>query len=277
MVVLVLGLITIFRVRAKSQGRRVTNTSHKHQILISDSTGTDYTIHCLGGFKVYNSKREDITHKLSPKRRELLICLILFTLREGGITSKKMGQILWPGFSPARVKNNRSTQIKEIRSIFKDLPNIEIEYSDKKWKLKMDNVNTLDLLELQYMVPNLFKHTQHGVDTIDDVKKLLAIVNLGVLFPNLDADWIDPFKARYDVSILEILSSYLERNDLEGDFLIEIIDAILVIDPLHEDAVKTKIEVLIRQGKHMSAQKVIEQFKKLYEQFYGEPYLKELF
>ena len=274
-VVLIFVLFMIF-MRAKSRVRKTANAPQKHSVIISDSIGTDYTIHCLGGFKVYNSKREDITHKLSPKRRELLLCLILFTLREGGITSKKMGQILWPGFSPARVKNNRSTQIKEIRSIFNDQPDIEIVYSDKKWRLKTDGINTLDLFKLQYMVPNLFRYNQHGVNTVEDVKKLLSIVNLGVLLPNFDVDWVDPFKARYDSFILEILTPYLEKNDVEDDFLIEIIDAILVIDPLHEDAVKTKIEVLIRQGKHMSAQKVTEQFKKLYEQFYREPYLKEL-
>ncbi|WP_242203672.1 LamG-like jellyroll fold domain-containing protein [Aestuariivivens insulae] len=274
--VFILILIIVIGAKAKTKKRKSSNAPKKRPIIIGEAIETQYTIQCLGGFKVYNSKREDITHKFSPKRRELLLCLILYTLQEGGITSKKMGQMLWPGFSPARVKNNRSTQIKEIRSIFNDQPHIEIVYSDKKWRLKIEGTNVLDILELQYMVPNLFSYKQHGTKTIGDLKKILSIVKVGVLLPNFDAEWIDPFKARYDSFILEILTPYLDENDFEDDFLIEIIDAILVIDPLHENAVKAKIEILIRQGKHMSAQKVTEHFKRLYEQFYKEPYIKEL-
>ncbi|MBJ6369779.1 LamG domain-containing protein [Snuella sedimenti] len=279
---IVLGIVVCFLIvflsvknRKRASPRRVIKYNKIELELSTGVLATHYTIQCLGGFKVLNSKREDITHKFSPKRRELLLCLILYTLREGGITSKKMGQILWPGFSSARVKNNRSTQIKEIRKVFVEEPDLEIVYSDKKWKLEIGKSSAIDLFELQKNLPNLFNSKQ-DVNVLGDIHNILPIVNSGVLLPNFDVDWIDPFKARYDSFILEILTPYLSKNNLDDTYLIEIIDAILIIDPLHEDAVKSKIEILIRQGKHMSAQKVTEHFKRLYEQFYEEPYLKEL-
>ncbi|MBD0832513.1 LamG domain-containing protein [Aestuariibaculum sediminum] len=235
----------------------------------------NYSIVCLGGFRVTNSVGENITHKFSPKRTELLLCLILFTLKEDGITSKKMGEVLWPGFSAAQAKNNRSTQIKEIRNIFKELKGISVVYEDKKWKIFADEPYRIDLFHLKKLLPNLFSYNKKEHE-MGDIWECLSILKHGQLLPNFNMDWIDIFKSKFDNFILEYLTPFLVNEKINDDKKMELCEVILIIDALHEEAVNIKVNLLIKQGKHMSAQKVSEHFYKLYEQYYGEPYSRKV-
>ena len=242
------------------------------------TTDVVYNIQLLGGFKIFNKEREDITHKFSPKRKELLLLLILFSLKEGGITSKKMGELLWPSFSPSSVKNNRSTQIKEIRKVLDEYAmDISIVYADKKWKIRLGEGIHMDVKSLNEYISFLFK-TKKSELPLDRLVSVVNIVDSGPLLPNIEMEWIDDFKSRYDNSILEILTPYLDqyKSRIADELLFDLCNAVLVIDPLHESAVKTKIELLIKQGKHMSAKKVAENFMRLYLSFYKEEYTSNL-
>ncbi|MCX2681305.1 hypothetical protein OOZ15_15235 [Galbibacter sp. EGI 63066] len=247
--------------------------ARKKKIKYHNVTSTNYHIQLLGGFVLKSlTKMEDVSHHLSPKRKELFILLLLFTIKDGGISSKKMGEILWPNFSPASMKNNRSTQIKELRKVFgRKLP-MNIVFSDKKWQMEIpENIKT-DIVALKALIPGLFLNKSCEIDRANLVK-ITHLVRKGPFLPQMDFEWLDSFKADYGNTILDVLTPYVEtKNKLGSDVLLNIIEAILVIDPLYEPAVKKKIQLFIEDGKHASAQKIMKSYKKLYESFYKESY-----
>lgn len=226
----------------------------------------------LNGFKILNNKGKDITHQFSPKRRELLILILLYTIKEGGISSRKMSEILWPGFPAKSQKNNRSTQIKEIRKILENQVPVEIIFIDKKWQVETSASVKIDIFSLEEFIPGFLSASKPKTVEKETILNFSRIVSRGPLLPQLEMEWLDKIKSDYNNSILDLLTPYIEDpGAFSNSECMEIIDAVLVIDPLYEVAVRKKVDCLLKDGKHMSAKKVVEDYKKLYESFYGEP------
>ncbi len=227
------------------------------------------SITVLNGFKVWNHNGEDITYKFSPRRRELLILILLFTIRDGGITSKKLSDILWPGFTPKNKKNNRSTQIKEIRKIFNEQVSAEIIFEDKKWQLQISESASIDVFSLDTILPDFLASKKASLSETE-VTDFARVVSRGALLPQVEEEWLDAIKSEYNSRVLDLLTPFLENELLNNSEKLEIIEAILAVDPLFETAVKKKVSCLLRDGKYGSAKKVVENYKKLYESYYNE-------
>lgn len=273
-VIILLGILVVLVIKkkAKKKIKPVQGTSST----VTSQPG--YHINILGGFKVFNQDYEDITHRFSPKRKELFLLLLLYTTKDKGISSKKMAEVLWPSFSAGNAKNNRSTQVKELRNILEGQLEVGISYTDKKWKLVLGPSVSSDVVDLYQYVGNVFSSKKSTVPE-ENIARIVAIVNQGVLLPNIELEWLDEFKSKYGNAILDVLSPYLEdekREVLSKTMLFDLVNAVLTIDPLHEEAVKLKIELLVKDGKHMSAKKTAENFHKLYKVFYKEAYTRNL-
>ncbi|MGY5851163.1 LamG domain-containing protein [Salegentibacter sp. F14] len=225
----------------------------------------------LNGFKVWNNRGEDMTYKFSPKRKELIILILIYTIKEGGISSKKMSEILWPGFTSQSKKNNRSTQIKEIRKIFEDNLSIEIGFKDKKWQILKGPEVSIDIFKLQELAPHFLSAEPTELKNKPSLLEFSRIVARGPLLPQMEYEWLDQLKSEYNNAILDLLTPHLESSpNYSTSELLDIINAILVIDPLFETAIKRKVECLLKEGRHMSARKVIENYKRQYEILYNE-------
>ncbi|PRX43092.1 LamG domain-containing protein [Salegentibacter salegens] len=227
------------------------------------------SINLLNGFTVWNLKGEDITSKFSPKRKELLILILLFTLKEDGITSKKLSDFLWPGFPSNNKKNNRSTQIKELRNIFFNQVDAKIIFSDKKWQLHSKGALIVDVFLLNNAFPGFWSSKKEVLSEIEALD-LARIVSKGALLPQLELEWLDNIKAEYSSRVLDLLNPFLENETLNSTEKLEIIEAILVIDPLFETAIRKKVTFLLAEKKYGSAKKTVENYKKLYERYYNE-------
>ncbi|WP_339655035.1 hypothetical protein [uncultured Salegentibacter sp.] len=59
----------------------------------------------------------------------------------------------------------------------------------------------------------------------------------------VEVKWLDAIKPEYDFSVLDLLTPFLENEILDNSKKIEIIEAILVVDPLFEPAVREKFPV----------------------------------
>ena len=217
---------------------------------------------------MWNLNGEDITSKFSPKRRELLTLILLFTLKDNGITSKKLSDILWPGFPSENKKNNRSTQIKELRKILEKQLEAEIIFSEKKWQLKITENGKIDVFTLNKILPGFWSSEKKIISEIQAVE-FARIVSKGPLLPQVEVEWLDAIKAEYNTRVLNLLSPFLDNEILNSNEKIEVIEAILVVDPLFEPAVRKKVSCLLQQEKYGSAKKTVENYKKLYETYYN--------
>lgn len=267
--ILMVGGLILFKRKSKKPEIKSSETPQRQEKEIIPREFCHNSITLLNGFNVWNEKGEDITSRFSPKRRELLILILLFTIKDGGITSKKLSDILWPGFTPKNKKNNRSTQIKEIRKILKDQISAEVIFSDKKWQFQMTGTGKVDVLELNTILPN-FWVSKKIKPTNTEALDFARIISRGALLPQIEEEWLDNLKAEYNSRVLDLLSPFLEEDSFTNAEKLEIIEAILVVDPLFELAVKKKISCLLQEGKFGSAKKVVESFKKLYESYYNE-------
>ena len=72
--------------------------------------------------------------------------------------------------------------------------------------------------------------------------------------------------------IIDKLSFYLNRNSIDSDseLLIQLADAILIFDTMHEEAISIKCKVLTALGKHSLAKEIYEKFAKEYHTLYDE-------
>ncbi|MDN5201045.1 hypothetical protein QQ008_06725 [Fulvivirgaceae bacterium BMA10] len=236
------------------------------------ASGTSLTL--FGGFKLMNSRGEDLTPQFSPRRKELFTLILLNSIKDAGITSNKMAQILWPGHTQESVKNNRSTLMHRIREILSDNTGISIDYTDKKWKVSWNEDVHVDLAQYYQLTPFISRTDQNGIKKKHDaLKTILAILNNGQFLPAMDLEWLDTPKSALHDEILDLLLPLL-GSDLFGDepeIQLEISDALLLVDPLSEPAIETKIKVLVTQGKHALAKETLDHYQKVYQSTYGEP------
>lgn len=267
-----LGVVVFTRKKRNPQAPRSAPTGlnpEKEEALVQ--VQTNY-IGLLGGFKILNKSGQDISHQFSPKRRELLVLVILYTLREEGITSKELSDLLWPGFSTQNKKNNRSTQVKEIRKLLEDQVDGTIVFEDKKWRFEAGKGFHMDLMQMEQLMPGLFSNRKVAPADVQTAVALARLAGGGSLLPELEEEWLDAIKADFNTRLLDLLTPYIDKPDLlTPEEQHDLIEGILVVDPLFDVAIKQKVLLLRSQGKYGSAKKVIENYKKLYHSYYGEP------
>lgn len=228
------------------------------------------SIQLLEEFKLTDKEGNDITFRLSPKRKELLVLLILYTLKEGGISSRKMGHILWPGFSSESAKNNRSTHIKEIRNLLQEKLDVYIVYSNKVWYLEVGEAVDIDIYEIDKGI-SVFSGLKREIPEKEKFLEWARLVSRGPLLPQTELEWMDNFKSDYGNAVLDVLVPCMEQPHVFSDEeMLQLIRAILTIDPLFERAVRSKVNILMKAGKHTLARKTTDHYKRLYENFYGE-------
>ena len=63
-----------------------------------------------------------------------VFCLILQYSAEGGITSQRLSNVLWPGRPAANVKNSRGVTINNLRKALGELDGIELIYEKGRFK-----------------------------------------------------------------------------------------------------------------------------------------------
>ncbi|WP_020528141.1 LamG domain-containing protein [Flexithrix dorotheae] len=227
----------------------------------------------FGGFKLINKNGKELTALFSPKRRELFVLLLLFTIKNKGITSKKMSDILWAGHSFEGAKNNRSTQIKRLREILAQNTGISITYDDKLWKIIFEKNVYCDLADYWEAKANYLQQPQPEIRK-NILKAMLEIPQVGLLSPNMQYDWLDKFKSQLTEELLEILIPTLNENQLglNKTDLLKLTNIIFTLDPLNEAALEHKIRLLIEEGKHTLAKTTFEQYEHLYFKYYNEKF-----
>lgn len=233
-------------------------------------------VYLFGGFKLINKDGKDLSPLFSPKRKELFVLILLYTFRKNGISSKQMSDILWEGHSFESAKNNRSTQVKRIREILTEHADVSIEYDQKNWKVILSDGLYWDFSDY-YHFKNELKKSLDAQTMASNVIDLLDIINQGILLPNMHYEWLDPIKGQLSEEIIETLTQLLEDRyeDLDATIKLKLTNAIFSLDPLNEQALRFKIEILISEGKHTLAKNAYNQFNSAYEQFYGEQFDQE--
>ena len=287
-VLCIIGLYYWIRNRKTEQPQEVVTQKEKEQdipsrviiekaVAVEDREETpmvDFNLRLFGGFQLKNRNGEDLTNRFSPKRKQLLMLILLYSLYKGkGVTSKKLTDCLWAGHSAQSAKNNRSTNIQRLRDILNEDSGIQVEYADKHWRLVIADWVECDFMHYQLLKDKLRSGLAKGVVEREVVEQFFNVISAGPLLPNMEYEWMDYFQNEINEEVLDILQSLAEmKEDMYAD---KVADALFLFDPINEQALALKIQLLNKQGKKKLALDVFEHFQRTYINFYGEEYTRD--
>lgn len=236
---------------------------------VAEDTGTP-GIFLIGGFRVTSAGNKDITSSFSQQLRQLLCLLILYTESKGGISSGELKDALWFDKSDDSYRNNRGVYFRRLRLLLEPVsPGLRIQSDNGLWRIECDEA-----------MCDYFRNMRILDDSScggDKVSGLVAVARQGTLLPDIQAEWLDPFKSLYDSRILEKLCEFRDNPAIMGNpkRLIEIADAILGFDSLDEVTVKAKCKALMELRKFGLAKEVFDKFSKEYAALMGEEYSQQ--
>lgn len=222
-------------------------------------------INLFGDFRVM-AENKDISRQFPSKIKQLFIMLICFP---EGISIHKMTALIWPGMPADKAVNNRSSIIKNLKTVLAGVSGITLEYSNKEWKMVFDKSVYCDLYEFNKLVPYLSATKDTNL-----ISHICSFVERGLFLQDMDAEWLDEIKEKMVGEIIESFSALLINSDTSWNpnLLLQISECILIFDEVNEFAIKTKVATLISQQKNSVAKISFDNFVKKYQLFYNEEY-----
>lgn len=223
------------------------------------------SIYLFGGFQVIDKKGQDISGEFSPLIKQLFLIILLHTLKNGkGISSLKLRESLWFDKTEESAKNNRGVYLSKLRQIFEQVGVIHIiRNQNSYWLVEFGNDIYCDYYESLILMERLKdKNNRTG----KDIKRLFSIIASGELLPNIQIDWIDPFKANFLNELLDLFLDIIQQPglDITPQEYIDLANSILIHDSLNEEALRLKCSILVDMGKIGLAQKTYNSFVKEY-------------
>lgn len=231
---------------------------HKGQILL------------FGGFQFLNAQGQNITNQFTPLLKEMFLYLLLHSIKWGkGVNSAQLNEMFWFDKTTNSARNNRSVNITKLKSIFEQLPSIEITKDTGNWKIIFDpNFVYVDYYEFQKLTT-----TKKTLNT-EQINTLTEIINRGSFLLNTEYEWLDDFKGEISNKVIDSYLAYSKKltiND-NADEIVEIADNIFKFDSVDEIAMSLKCRALVHLGKHTLAKSTYEKFAKDYQRLYSEEY-----
>ena len=271
-----LGLFFVYRWRGRSKKDQTIDLRNKAEQLLDEEydpiigikpfniVKQKQSIVLFGGFQVMDEHSEDITGEFTPMLKQLFLLILLYTLKDGkGISSVKLREILWFDKTEESAKNNRGVSLSKLRSIFEKIGDISINSKNSYWTLQFDEAIYCDYYETQILIDRLYQNID-----LRDLERLLSIVSVGEMLPNLQVEWVDGFKSDFSNKLIDLLLHIVDKSPeyaLDQTMLINIADAIFVHDSLNEDALRIKCRILVQMGKNGLAQRTYHSFTKEYQ------------
>lgn len=223
-------------------------------------------IYLLGTFRVIDKSGEDITSLFTPTMKQLLVLLILYTGgRKTGISGQKMIQLLWSDKIEESAKNSRNVYLSKMRNLLDKIGDMQLSGNQSAWSIEFGEKACCDYQEAL----NLFQSPKRLRE--QDIQ-LLKVLLHGVILPDMDTEWTEPFKSSFTDSTINLLCEWLESDQWTDDIKLKMTDLLFQYDPVNEVAMRAKCHILYRQGKKGPAKVVFDKFCKEYVEYLGSNY-----
>ncbi|AFK03185.1 response regulator receiver and SARP domain protein [Emticicia oligotrophica DSM 17448] len=224
----------------------------------------------FGGFQFINDKETDLTNMFTPLLREMFLYILLHSVRwNKGVNSQQLNELLWFDKSVDSARNNRSVNITKLKTIFEQMPSIQINKDTGNWMISFEPEKVcLDYFEFLKLT-NSKKTINHK-----QINQLTEIINRGGFLTNLEYEWLDDFKGEISNKVIDTYLAYSKQLDVDihAEEMVEIADNIFKFDSVDETAMMMKCRALVQLGKHSLAKTSYEKFAKDYKRLYSEEY-----
>ena len=227
-------------------------------------------IQVFGKFRLMDTLGMNRITALSPKIRELLLVLLLYSQKyEEGISTEELTIVLWNGFDSKKATNNRNVSIHKLRMTLKEMTGVELVFENNFWKINLDN----DRVHFDY--PLCFAYLKKLDNPVNHTPAILAafyaVISKGKLLPEDQYSWLDTFKERLDTEIIEGINFIVEKNqeNFSKEELINWIDLLMLFDPINEDMIEMVMKILTD---NKLARHYYNKFSHEYKLYYGEKF-----
>lgn len=249
----------LYRVRRK-QRQQIEHNKMKDVVM---PTQRPNAIYLFGNFAAFDRKNRDVSYMFTDRLRELT-CLLLWYHKQGGISSKRLGTILW-GDKPAdKIKNSRSVIMNHLRKVLEEFDGIELEYGNGRYYFVISQPFYCDYLDCSHQV---FTETctEEG---------LLGILRRGKFLQPLNMPSLDQFKSETERILTPVIQRMIKRTyaNSELKLTLYLVEAMLQIDPYHVESFTYQMKSLNRLGKGYEAQEASRVFHQEYIRAFGEDF-----
>lgn len=223
----------------------------------------------FGEFQVLDKNGNVLTHLFSPLLKEMFLLITIHTLWSGkGVSTGKLYEILWADKSDRDARNNRSVNMVKLKGIFEKVGNISVVKEEHQWRVNYDPESVE--VDLGVFMTLINQATLQPAE----LQTLIGIIREGGFLFRTDYFWLEDIKSNLTSRALDVLQVQLEQliTTVTPELIIETANTILILDPLHEAALKAKCTAMIRQGRPSLAKAAYEKFFKDYSHMYGEKF-----
>ncbi len=230
-------------------------------------------ISLLGTFNVRDKDGNDMAASFTPRLKDLLILLVLYTEKsEQGILTKKATDLLWFDKEEGAARNNRNVTLRKLRVLLESVGDVEIVSNNGFLCINWGKDVFCDYRAVLAYIRQFNKKGEEPNREL--LNRILEILLYGPLLSNTVVDWLDEFKDTYSSLSIDLLKSLLdiEYRQNHQETVLRIADIMLLHDPLNEEALAAKCAVLSAQGKKGIAKSVYDRFCREYKDSLGEKY-----
>ena len=236
---------------------------------------TQGAVSLLGQFSVYDKEGNNITEQFTPRLKELFLLLVLYSeKKKHGVSVEKVTEIIWFDKKESSARNNRNVTLRKLRVLLEAVGNVEIVSSNGYLSIRWGK----DIFCDYHTMMTYVKAYNEGelYDSDEQLGRMLEILLYGPLLQGYETEWLDEFKDDYSSFSIDLLNKLLRQKTEEGKdkLVLRIADIMFLHDPMNEEALEAKCQVLCRQGKMGIAKRTYERFCKVYQESLGESYEK---
>lgn len=219
----------------------------------------------FGGFKALDRNGEEISSKFTAKLRSMFL-LILKDMGDGGVTSRKISDLLWPEKQENATKNIRGVTANGLRKQLALMDGIRMVFCDRKYSFETTDDFYCDYLE--------FFKILNSKDP--DLDKLVAIVSKGQFLQGETDPLFDRMKAEVERDMEPVMQAEMQRRFELKQYrnTITCAETLLAMDPLNESAMASQIRSLVALDKEEEAVMRYRDFSIQYRKDYGEEFPK---
>lgn len=238
------------------------------EIVPSVSPVRPNAIYLFGEFTVRDRKNRDVTYMFSAQLKQIFCLILQYTTTEGGISSQRLSNILWPDKPPDKVKNSRGVTINHLRKVLSELDGIELVHEKGNFKLDQTDAFYCDYTRCVEII------SAH--ETARHRDELVEILSRGKFLQLSDHPLFDAFKEELEKKLepallLEVEKSY--QAELYKSTII-LAEGIFNIDPLNDAALSFQVKAMQKLKKEDDARIRYKGFAIEYKKAMGTDYAR---
>lgn len=216
-------------------------------------------IYLFGDFTLYDKNGKDITYMLSTRLRNTFILVLEYSLREGGITSQQLSNILWSDKDEYSAKNLRGVTINQLRKILTEQNGIKLIFDKGLYTLIIKDECFCDCKYILELMNSNIERTSKSNEIND-------ILSRGIFLKSVDEPTFESFRLLVKDNLTINLPIYIEEAFHSGNDLlvIQLSDHLLQIDSLDETILAFQLRSLYNLKQESEAKKRYTSFYRNY-------------